>query len=248
MSSSAQNTSPAPSVLAPSVASNRNHSLLTLSPPYSSRPATVAAFEAARIAKRYNFDLVYVVNLWPDKTRSSTSSLNQEQRASFDSRSSASSSAAMAGRLLAAYGLECVNSPFQISANIHGKILRSGGWIEYRNQEDCPNEFARGYACAFYTGRYSKNDSIHSNASTTVKPSLVDRGIVFAAYRKPRDDGSVLGIHSDKAELAKVYQDAEALVEMLIDIHVANKLRQPTSQPQDVDETGPMPVQRLHIQ
>lgn len=244
MSSSSQSASPAPSVLTPSVASSRNHSLLTLSPPFSSRPATAAAFEAARIAKRYNFDLVYVVNLWPDKKRSSTSSLGQEQRTSFDSRSSASSSAAMSGRLLAAYGLECVKSPFQISANVHGKILRSDGWIEYRNQEDCQDEFARGYACAFYTGRYSKKDSVHSNTSTTVKPGLVDRGIVFAAYRKPRDDGSLLGINSDKVELAKVYQDAEALVEMLIDVHSANKQRRPASHPQDADETGPMPVQR----
>ncbi|CAM1507058.1 Fc.00g066990.m01.CDS01 [Cosmosporella sp. VM-42] len=236
---------PASTMLTPAIASPLSQPLLTLTPPYASRPAAAAAFEAARIAKRYNFDLVYVVNLWPDKARPQTSSPDHDDSASFNSDFSTGSSKGLTGRLLAAYGLENVKSPFQISALVHGKILRSDGWIEYRNHEACNDEFARGYACAFYTGRYSRNGSITSTSASSTKAGKVDRGIVFAAYRKPRADGAMLGVCSDKDELANVYQDAETLVEMLIDIHVANRLRQPQSHPQGTDETGPMPVQRL---
>ena len=44
---------------------------LTLSPPLASLSAMAAAFEAARIATKYKFDLVYVVNLWPNHMVSS---------------------------------------------------------------------------------------------------------------------------------------------------------------------------------
>ncbi|KAF7543764.1 hypothetical protein G7Z17_g10479 [Cylindrodendrum hubeiense] len=245
MSSESDHSSP---TLASTIASRQRQSLLTLTPPYASRPATAAAFEAARIANRYNFDLVYVVNLWPDVSGPPTSS-PEEDTASFDSDFSAKPSKGMTGRLLAAYGLHNVKSPFQISAGVHGKILRSGGWIEYRNQEARSDEFARGYACAFYTGQYSRTGSIVSSTSTSsTKMRQSDRGIVFAAYRKPRADGGMMGVGSSKTELADVHQDAEALVEMLIDIHVANRLRQPLSHSHDSDETGPMPMQPLNLQ
>ncbi|KAK7423293.1 hypothetical protein QQX98_001083 [Neonectria punicea] len=236
-----------PSTLAPAVSTPQEQPLLTLTPPYASRPATAAAFEAARIANRYNFDLVYVVNLWPDVSGPPTSGPD-EGIASFDPSFSGKSPKGMTGRLLAAYGLHNVKSPFQISAEVHGKILRSNGWIEYRNHEARDDEFARGFACAFYTGQYSKNGSIVSRGSpSSTKTRQNDRGIVFAAYRKPRADGSMLGVGSNKAELADVHQDAEALVEMLIDIHVANRLRQPLPQSQ-YSETGPMPMQTLKLQ
>lgn len=237
-----------PSTLAPTISPRQRQSLLTLTPPYASRPATAAAFEAARIAQRYNFDLVYVVNLWPDVSGPPTVG-PEEDTASFDSDFSAKPSRGMTGRLLAAYGLHNVKSPFQISAGVHGKILRSGGWIEYRNQEARSDEFARGYACAFYTGQYSRSGSIvSSNSTSSSKVKQSDRGIVFAAYRKPRADGNMMGVGSSKSELADVHQDAEALVEMLIDIHVANRLRQPLLRSHDPDETGPMPMQPLNLQ
>ncbi|KAJ3534135.1 hypothetical protein NM208_g7673 [Fusarium decemcellulare] len=211
------------------------HSLLTLTPPYASKPATAAAFEAARIANRYNFDFVYVVNLWPGP-----------DRASVDSKLSCRQPKAMAGRLLAAYGLENVKSPLQITAATHGKILRTPGWIEYRPKEVRGDEFARGYACAFYTGEYSRSESIVSRSpASSARSAKTDRGIVFAAYRKPRDDGSLVGVGSSPAELANIHRDAEALVEMIIDIHVANRSRQPQSPSYHCDETGPMPAQRL---
>lgn len=240
---SSRAASSTPTASSPSTGAPQSQLPITLTPPYSSRPATAAAFEIARIAKRYNFDLVYVANLWPDKARPQTSSPEQEDSSSFNSDFSSRSSSGMTGRLLAAHGLENAPSPFQISANVHGNVLRSKGWVEYRNQEPTEKEFPRGYACAFYTGNYSKTDSFHSSNSS-IKSSRIDRGIVFAAYRKPRSDGSMVGMGSDEVELAKIHQDAETLVEMLIDIHVANRQRQYGSRSQLVDETGPMPMHR----
>ncbi|KAH7163291.1 hypothetical protein B0J13DRAFT_34205 [Dactylonectria estremocensis] len=237
--SSESDDSPTDSTVAAATSSRQHELLLTLTPPYASRPATAAAFEAARIASRYNFDLVYVVNLWPDISGPPTSG----PEASFDSNFSAKPSKGMTGRLLAAYGLHNVKSPFQIHSDVHGKILRAGGWIEYRNQEARSDEFARGYACAFYTGQYSRSGSIGSStSSSSTRMRQNDRGIVFAAYKKPRSDGGMVGVDSNKPDLADVYRDAEALVEMLIDIHVASRLRQPLSPSDDTEETGPMPL------
>jgi hypothetical protein len=220
----------------------RPRSLLTLTPPYASKPAAAAAYEAARIASRYEFDLVYVVNLWPDSTRPRTPSIGQEEPV----RPSAGSPYHMTGRLLAAYGLERVKSPFQITASVHTKILRSEGWIEYRSQEPRQDEFAQGYACSFFTGQYSRSNSIASNMSGSTHSSRkrVDRGLVFAAYRNPKEDGSMR--YSDEKELKAIKRDAEGLVEMLIDIHAAHRLRQAPLFTQQ-EETGPIPAKNFNF-
>lgn len=222
--SEASQPSPPPSPV-PSASSSaqppRPRSLLTLSPPYASKPAAAAAYEAARIAQRYDFDLVYVVNLWPDSTRPRTPKISGD-----DARSLKAAPYHMTGRLLAAYGLDHVKSPFQISAAVHTKILRAEEWIEYRSQEARSDEFARGYACSFFTGAYSRSNSIDSNlsAASGSTRSRIDRGLVFAAYRKPRADGSMRC--SDEQELKAIRGDAEGLVEMLIDIYAKDRLRQ----------------------
>ncbi|KYK55542.1 hypothetical protein DCS_07505 [Drechmeria coniospora] len=211
-------------------------SLLTLTPPRASRPAAVAAFEAARIARRYDFDLVYVVNLWPDNAR-------------CQMPASAKTAKPMMGRLLAAHGLHHVPSPLQISSLVHTSIMRSDGWIEYRNQEAQSQDLARGYACAFYTGQYARSStSGKSSPVSGVRLSeKIDRGIVFAAYRKPRIGDDKLGRAFNEVALRELHREAEALVEMLIDIHVANRLRQPPTQPSVADETGPMPSQQQEM-
>ncbi|KAJ4310508.1 hypothetical protein N0V84_010935 [Fusarium piperis] len=232
---------------APSTIDSPRQSLLTLTPPYASKPATAAAFEARRIANRYNFDFVYVVNLWPGHARSQTSGSDRDT-ASFNPVSSGKQRNTMAGRLLAAYGLESVKSPFQICPSAHGKILRTPGWTEYRPTEIRDDEFARGYACAFYTGEYSRAESDTSRHSASSARSMkTDRGIVFAAYRTPRVDGSMAGLSSSPAELASIHKDAEALVEMLIDTHDANRHRQLQHKSHHSEETGPMPKQRLGV-
>ncbi|PNY27296.1 Uncharacterized protein TCAP_02776 [Tolypocladium capitatum] len=219
-------------------------SLLTLAPPRTSRPAAVAAFEAARIARRYDFDLVYVVNLWPDNPRPQTSGSRLEHPGCGDLNMSQKP---MMGRLLAAHGLHHVPSPLQISSLVHTAILRSDGWIEYRNQGAQCHDLARGYACAFYTGQYTRGGSsgAQSPVSGVRLSERIDRGIVFAAYRKPRVGEDKLGRTFNEEELGEMHREAEALVEMLIDIHVANRLRQAPALSSAPDETGPMPFQQL---
>lgn len=212
----------------------RTPSLLTLAPPVPGNASTAAAFEAARIANRYDFDLVYVVNLWP--TSDSPNRGPTAQRP-------------MTGRLLAAHGLHRVPSPLQISAAVHCKVLRSDGWIEYQNMEAKPCDLARGYACAFYPGEHSRKGSVDSNAPVSgVRLSeRIDRGIVFAAYRKPRVGVERLGAALKEKDLGSLHDDAEALVHMLIDIHVTNQLRRPCSLDRLSDSTGPIPVTSIGV-
>lgn len=211
--------------------------LLTLTPPSVSRPATAAAFEAARIARRYDFDLVYVVNLWPGGPRGQV----------FDLESASSCKRPLVGRLLAAHGLDQVPSPLQISPEAHATMLRSKGWVEYKNAEAQLHEIARGYACSFYSGKYSQSCSHDrdSPVSGVRLSEMIDRGIVFAAYRKPRIGPCRLGHSFTGEDLSSLYGDAETLVEMLIDIHTRNRQYQPDSNSQLCDETGPLPMQEL---
>ncbi|KAL7912150.1 hypothetical protein GGI35DRAFT_477828 [Trichoderma velutinum] len=211
--------------------------LLTLMPPPVSLPATAAAFEAARIARRYDFDLVYVVNLWPGGPRGQV----------FDLESASSCKRPLVGRLLAAHGLDQVPSPLQISLDAHATMLRSKGWVEYKNLEAQLHEIARGYACSFYAGKYSQRRSRDGDSPVSgVRLSeMIDRGIVFAAYRKPRIGPCRLGHSFTGEDLSSLYEDAETLVEMLIDIHTRNRQYQPDSNSQLCDETGPMPMQEL---
>ena len=223
-------------VLSPQVPAGAR--LLTLSPPLASRPATAAAFEAARIAARYKFDLVYVVNLWPSRIGSVQTSLGPEERS--PSRSTAdgnmdrashlnchSPRVEMTGRLLAAYGLPFIKSPFRISESVHLKVLRSEGWLEYRCENVTSEEFSRGYSCSFYTGHSlgGRSKSIGKDGSSKERRGTPNRGVVFAAYRLPRADGQDL--QSDDTELAALRTDAETLVDMLIDIHMTQRQRRP---------------------
>lgn len=244
------NPSPAPSPTRP----KRAHPLLTLSAPLASRPATSAAFEAARIATKYKFDLVYVVNLWPSHmsrpsqssplsqlcgTPVATSPIRAHSRTPSPPESPAShasgydsgfepaaapprnsNNSSLTGRLLAAYGLPAIMCPFRISAPVHQKVLRTQGWLEYRNDTGARDEFARGYSCSFYTGHSparggNATSTTTANTANTGKPKPANRGIVFAAFRLPRDDDGVPAC-SDAEELEALHRDAEALVDMLM--------------------------------
>ncbi|PTB39693.1 uncharacterized protein TrAFT101_007530 [Trichoderma asperellum] len=209
---------------------------LILTPPRASRLATAAAFEAARIAKKHNFDLVYVVNIWPSVFRGR----------SFDTQSPISCKTPSFGRLLAAHGLHQMAEPLQLSEFMYNKVLRAQGWIEYRNTEALPNEHARGYACSFYTGKDSQRRL--SEGNSPVSDIQVNRGIIFAAYRRPRIGDCKLGRSFTGAELSSLYEDAETLVEMLVDIHASNRRCHPASHHHRLcDETGPMPMQDINL-
>jgi hypothetical protein len=140
------------------------------------------------------------------------------------------------GRLLAAYGLSSIMYPFRISAPVHQEVLRTEGWLEYRNATGAMDEFARGYSCSFYTGHSparGREAAAGAGASPTDntkrarngKPKPANRGIVFAAFRVPNPDGSP--VCSDPAELEELHGDAEALVDMLIEIHMAQRQTAP---------------------
>ncbi|KAK0728945.1 hypothetical protein B0T21DRAFT_203736 [Apiosordaria backusii] len=214
--------------------------LLTLSPPLASKPATAAAFEAARIAAKYNFDLVYVVNLWPNDmglsrptSRRSPYPPSPPQTPIFASTPSVrrTPSRRLTGRLLAAYGLNSMKYPFRISAPVHQKVLQTGGWLEYRCDEFKEDEHARGYMCSFHTCYHpSKQGAI--DAPSAKKPN---RGIVFAAYRNTPTD-------NNEAQLELLREDAETLVDLLIDIHSTQRERRPSAARRyAAQETGPLP-------
>lgn len=261
----------APSAVSPSRTAS-GHLLLTLCPPLASPPATAAAFEAARLAAKYRFDLVYVVNLWPSHmshssrhpalpqisstpdtpspTRTTAPSLPTSPVSGvsgydsvFEPRSPTPRCAPrsrMTGRLLAAYGLSSIMYPFRISVPVHRKVLRTEGWLEYRNENGCraPDEFARGYSCSFYTG-YSAVRGCEADEKAEVEADPADgkrrkrpakarakaanRGIVFAAFRLPGEDGTAVGCGTD--ELEALHHDAEALVDMLIGVHMTERRR-----------------------
>jgi hypothetical protein len=209
-----------PVTVAPSVSSLpfRDGPLMILEPPDASRMAAIAAFEAARIATRYKFEMLYVVNLWPE----SDSNRDRDSAVALPP-----STREMTGRLLAAYGLHNVPSPFQISSDVHVKILQSEGWLEYRDEEASAGKFARAYACTFYPGRLHDERSSESASSVTQssETNAIDRGLVFAGYRMPSPDGSMPCTSIE--ELAYLRRDVEALVELLVDIQVTIQLGLP---------------------
>lgn len=201
-----------------------------------------AAFEIARIASQYKFDLAYIATIWPkNKTflhsssasTSATSatttrpqsigwpssptspsasaklvSRNNSQtsnrpplsgrganrashmshashasQASFVSSHSQSSSTSGSGKqqsgifspagmhqskleahFLAAYGLATVRAPYSLPAPTHAKILNAERWLEFSEPDAQPEEFSRGYGCAFYRSRAPVNPTV---AATT---------------------------------------------------------------------------------
>ncbi|KAK3335779.1 hypothetical protein B0T19DRAFT_18416 [Cercophora scortea] len=266
---------PDPPTIAPSPTGSRYHTLgsqlataSALSPrhqfftPSPCEPAATAAFEAARIAARYRFDLVYVVKLWPTNPGSSQRQpvSKQSSSSSLDAAAAVGSNdctpklpspskftpathvvmdshlsrAPMTGRLLAAAGLSSLQYPFRISVPVHQKVLKSDGWLEYRSESIVLGHFVRGYTCSFGTshnpGSISPPTEFEGEPLTPgkrreePKAKEENRGIVFAAYRLPRPDGSEIG--SNHRELEALRKDAEALVDMLVDIGEMRKQRQ----------------------
>ncbi|KAK2057513.1 hypothetical protein LY76DRAFT_106482 [Colletotrichum caudatum] len=216
--------------------------------------AKEGALQAAQIAAKHKFDLVYIVNLWPESASESSSPTS---RSSMDFSSSSSSSSCsrpssvkasllgpmdgpmvdsapgMTGRLLAAYGLSNLTSPFRISATVQSKILKQEGWMEYRCDDAQAGEFARGYGHAFHTDT-GRRGSSGSRSPVARDVSQNDHGIVFAAYRYPTKDSNAVGCSKQELEALRV--DAEGLVDYLVAIHKARRLRDPMTLQTLMDE------------
>lgn len=215
---------------------------------FADNVAKEGAIQVAQIAAKHNFDLVYIVNLWPD---GGPESLSPTFRSSMDFSSrpvgvrnsllgpmdgpTVETAPGMTGRLLAAYGLFNLSSPFRISATVQSKILKQEGWMEYRSNDAQVGEFARGYGHAFHTGVGRRGSAATSPRNSSAQDmSQNDRGIVFAAYRYPGKNSQNNGC--TKAELEALRVDAEGLVDYLVAIHKARRLRDPMTLQTLVDE------------
>ncbi|KAB5551091.1 hypothetical protein GE09DRAFT_159927 [Coniochaeta sp. 2T2.1] len=295
----------------PRSGSRRTSPLISLSSVLTSRPSRAGAFECRRIADRYGFDLIYIVNLWAldiiaqPPTPTSTSHIpapgesfgspsqrreprgrgcNERTYSPSPYRSINGGRPTMTGRLLAGHNLSTVQTPFLISPDVHQKVLRQEGWLEYRSERVRADEFARGYSCAFYAGYGSTPDSASSSSTSTStnnnnnntnsgggassarntsvmslsekrrSQQLKNRGIVFAAYRLPDENGKTPK-GCDAAQLKALHAEAETLVEMLLDIHKTSRGRDLATGKGGAageaglgggDDVGPLPVRRRY--
>ncbi|KAI1802770.1 hypothetical protein F4811DRAFT_562979 [Daldinia bambusicola] len=194
----------------------------------STTSAVSGAMWAANIAKTYNFDLVYIVDLWP-KAKEESSELNQStfthcQRDTHNADSAttqhtitAPKKSGMTGRILAAYGLCEFGSPFRIHAEFHRNMLRCRGWNEYRDELASSEMISRGWACSFYTG-YSSTTRNAIGEKHIARGGAMDRGIVFAAYTR-KTTKSVIPVRSSPKQMAilgKLLYDSQKLVDALV--------------------------------
>ncbi|RYO93935.1 hypothetical protein DL763_004209 [Monosporascus cannonballus] len=201
---------------------------LTLECPLNGAAATQGAIWAARIAKKYHFDMIYVVSLWPiaaghhwDPSRRPLA--DSPNIATFGPPSPGCAVVArpnllMTGRLLAGYGLNEVVSPFQVGVDAHLKRLKSNEWEEYRDKAADIDELSQGWARSFYA------DYVPLPYSTTTRESQSkyrspNRGIVFAGYSKRRHKSMMIPSHRSSERrvfLNRLLSDARTLVDALI--------------------------------
>ncbi|OTB07518.1 hypothetical protein M426DRAFT_239683 [Hypoxylon sp. CI-4A] len=202
---------------------------LTLAYSPTNASGALGAMWAASIASTYNFDLIYIISLWPkhggidsDPSRQSTPTDPQCKTPDGENAASqcaivANAKSGMNGRLLAAYGLNEFGSPFRIHTQFHRRMLGSKGWKEYRDELASPGMISRGWTCSFY------NDSISPRRNGVVdkipaRPKIANRGIIFAAYTRKTTKSAIPVRSSPKqtAVLGKLYYDAQTLVDALV--------------------------------
>ncbi|KAI1462021.1 hypothetical protein F4805DRAFT_191451 [Annulohypoxylon moriforme] len=202
---------------------------LTLSYSPTNASGALGAMWAASIANTYNFDLVYIVSLWPkgegdssDPSRRPSSTDCEPRNQDRDHTAARCSIVAnpkseVTGRILAAYGLNQFGSPFQIHAQFHKKMLGFKGWKEYRDELASPGMISRGWTCSFYSDHITTTRN--EIADNPVRPSgIANRGIVFAAYTRKTTKSAIPVISTPKqtAILGKLFYDAQTLVDALV--------------------------------
>lgn len=202
---------------------------LTLAYSPTNASGALGAMWAAGIAKTYNFDLVYVVSLWPkregdvsDPSRRSTLTNRSLQVQVEDSTAAQCSIVAnpkseVTGRILAAYGLNQFGSPFRIHAQFHNKMLGHKGWKEYRDELASPGMISRGWTCSFYSDRTTAIRS-EASGSSVMQEGAANRGIVFAAYTRKTTKSAIPVTSTPKqtAVLGKLFYDAQTFVDALV--------------------------------
>lgn len=173
----------------------------------------LGAIMAAGIAKKYSFDLVYLVNLWPQEPRDPLSFPLQASAANHPSPACNTgvfqTEAPSNGRFMAAFGLSDLEEPFKIYAKVHLKILQFTEWLEYEKTEAAPETISRGWMHSFNCQR------IPASQEPTECP--MNSGLVFAAYRKQKNPLSVpaKGTQERTKFLEDLHADAKILVNTL---------------------------------
>ncbi|KAK6841551.1 hypothetical protein PG987_002411 [Apiospora arundinis] len=173
----------------------------------------LGAIMAAGIAKKYSFDVVYLVNLWPQESKDPFYSPEQGSGANPGSTHCSTGvmkpEAPSNGRFLAAFGLSDLEEPFKIYTKVHLKILQFTEWLEYEKPATLSDAISRGWMHSFNCHRGS------TNQENTTCP--MNSGLVFAAYRKQKNplEVPVKGTWERKKFLEDLYADAKILVDTL---------------------------------
>ncbi|KAK7951191.1 uncharacterized protein PG986_006919 [Apiospora aurea] len=173
----------------------------------------LGAIMAAGIAKKYSFDVVYLVSLWPQEPNDPLYSTVQgslaKHKAQVDSTGTKQHEAPSNGRFLAAYGLSDLEEPFKVYTKVHLKILQFTEWLEYEKSEAASETLDRGWMHSFLCRRAPAN---HETAECPM-----NSGLVFAAYRKQKNPLSVpaKGTWERKQFLEDLHADANILVDTL---------------------------------
>ncbi|KAI0125861.1 hypothetical protein BJ170DRAFT_451115 [Xylariales sp. AK1849] len=186
--------------------------------PASHSARELGAIMVAGIAKKYNFDLVYLVSLWPNGSGNHLDpSLPHPTgppllAAAAGGSIFATPKSKVTGRYLAAFGLSEVAEPFRIHTKVLLRALRTKGWNEYR---DTDTTISRGWTCSF-DGDYVPLSQ--SGLDTRAPSQANNRGIVFAAYTKHYNESAIPSKASpEKKEcLQKLHTDVKVLVDALI--------------------------------
>ncbi|KAI1422656.1 hypothetical protein F5Y12DRAFT_602919 [Xylaria sp. FL1777] len=206
----------------PSTPTNCHLLALTYSP--TNLRDTLGALRAAELARKYDFAVLYVLSLWPvdgdrrlDVSNTTVESgpkpTNTTAMGGFVASTKVTK---INGRLLAAYGLNEVPSPFEIVTDTHLAALNCDYWNEYRNVDARPDDISRGWIRPFYSEYIPTSPSRATGGPFNEHPK--NRGIVFAAYSKHTFNPVIPMRTSAKQALLlrQLYSDAKALVEALV--------------------------------
>ncbi|KAI0429275.1 hypothetical protein F5Y09DRAFT_262429 [Xylaria sp. FL1042] len=218
-----------------------NYHLLALTYSPANPRDTLGALRAAELAKKYDFAVLYVLSLWPvdgdrhlDASPTAVASGPGHTNApAMGGYVAPTKTANISGRLLAAYGLNEVPSPFEIVTDTHLAALNCDYWNEYRNVDARPDDISRGWIRPFYS-EYTPAFGPSRVPGRLFHAHPKNRGIVFAAYSKQTFNPVIPMSTSAKQAflLRQLYADAKALVETLIE--PTFELRKATSPRQDI--------------
>ncbi|KAI1872811.1 uncharacterized protein JN550_003685 [Neoarthrinium moseri] len=185
--------------------------------PASHSIGELGAIMAAGIAKKYNFDLVYLVSVWPSGggnhlDPSITSHIGSPpQSATLAKSLHASTGSSVTGRYLAAFGL-AAEPPMRIHTRVLLKALQAAGWSEYEHPTE---SMSYGWTQSFHTDQLSFQ---RDDAGPRALKWNGNRGIVFAGYCKhPNEIATATELSRKQTLLDELHTDVKLLVDTLME-------------------------------